>query len=160
MVRLTEVEDEHFGKEKPTASKHDDLLVSDDDDEDFTDTDSEISNDDDYAENEEESIFDRLAALQDMIPPQSRRRISNTVSALSSFTKSTFSFGGKSLWVISTSAFLLGVPWALALAEEQQYVQMEREQGMIKGANEMLTPGATSALTAPSQEEQAAKPAL
>ncbi|KAJ5247597.1 mitochondrial import translocase subunit Tom22 [Penicillium chermesinum] len=49
---------------------------------------------------------------------------------------------GKALWVISTSAFLIGVPWALAYAEEEQYIQMEREQGMIKGANEMLTPGA------------------
>lgn len=39
--------------------------------------------------------------------------------------------------MISTSAFLLGVPWALAYAEEEQYVQLEREQGMIRGANEV-----------------------
>lgn len=39
--------------------------------------------------------------------------------------------------MLTTSAFLLGVPWALAYSEEQQYVQMEREQGMIKGANEV-----------------------
>lgn len=63
--------------------------------------------------------------------------MTSTVSAITSFAKSTVSFGGKSLWVLSTSAFLLGVPWALAYAEEQQYVQMEREQGMIKGANEV-----------------------
>jgi import receptor subunit TOM22 len=37
MVRLTEVEDEHFTSEKPTPSKHDNLLASDDED-DFTDT--------------------------------------------------------------------------------------------------------------------------
>ena len=37
MVKLTEVEDEHF-REKPTASKQDTLLASDDDDDDFTDT--------------------------------------------------------------------------------------------------------------------------
>lgn len=50
-------------------------------------------------------------------------------------------FSGKALWIISTSAFLIGVPWALAYAEEEQYVQMEREQGMIRGANEVcLTP--------------------
>jgi hypothetical protein len=46
-------------------------------------------------------------------------------------------FTGKALWVLSTSAFLLGVPWALAYAEEEQYIQMEREQGMIRGANEV-----------------------
>jgi hypothetical protein len=32
------------------------------------------------------------------------------------------------------------VPWALAYAEEEQYVQMEREQGMIRGANEVCHP--------------------
>lgn len=37
MVKLTEVEDEHF-KEKPTSTKSDALLLSDDDDEDYTDT--------------------------------------------------------------------------------------------------------------------------
>jgi import receptor subunit TOM22 len=75
--------------------------------------------------------------LKDIIPPHSRRRITSTFSRLSSATKSSLSFGGKALWVISTSAFLLGVPWALAYAEEEQYVQMEREQGMIRGANEV-----------------------
>lgn len=37
MVKLTEVEDEHF-QQKPTATKDDALLVSDDDDDDYTDT--------------------------------------------------------------------------------------------------------------------------
>ncbi|EEP78476.1 conserved hypothetical protein [Uncinocarpus reesii 1704] len=155
MVKLTEVEDEHF-KEKPTTTKNDALLLSDDEDEDYTDTESEISTDS-YATLEEETLFERIAALRDIIPPSSRRKISSAVSCLTSFTKSTFSFGGKTLWVVSTSAFLLGVPWALALAEEQQYVQMEREQDMIKGANEMLAPGTTSALPSPPSE---ARPAL
>jgi import receptor subunit TOM22 len=78
-----------------------------------------------------------VAALKDIVPPSARRQISSTVSTLTSFTKSSISFSGKALWIISTSAFLLGVPWALAYAEEEQYVQMEREQGMIKGANEV-----------------------
>lgn len=37
MVKLTEVEDEHFAQEKPQPSKNDALLASDDE-EDFTDT--------------------------------------------------------------------------------------------------------------------------
>ncbi|EFE42066.1 mitochondrial import receptor subunit tom22 [Trichophyton verrucosum HKI 0517] len=153
MVKLTEVEDEHF-KEKPTSTKSDALLLSDDEDEDYTDTDSF----DDNLDNE--TLYERICALQDIIPAQSRYKISNAFSSFSSFAKSTISFGGSALWIVSTSAFLLGVPWALALAEEQQYVQMEREQGMIKGANEMLTPGATSALTAPDSIAVEGKPAL
>ena len=72
-----------------------------------------------------------------MIPPSARRTVSSTVSSVTSFTKASVSFSGKALWIISTSAFLIGVPWALAYAEEEQYIQMEREQGMIKGANEV-----------------------
>lgn len=37
MVKLTEVEDEHF-QEKPSTSKDDALLVSDEEDDDYTDT--------------------------------------------------------------------------------------------------------------------------
>ncbi|KAJ5620671.1 hypothetical protein N7510_004655 [Penicillium lagena] len=139
MVKLEEFEDEHFSTERPTGTKNDALLVSDD--EDYSDTESEISNDSDV-ELEGESIFDRVSALKDMIPPSTRRTVSSSVSSLTSFTKAGLSFSGKALWIISTSAFLIGVPWALAYAEEEQYIQMEREQGMIRGANEMLTPGA------------------
>ncbi|KAL1971593.1 hypothetical protein VTN31DRAFT_2214 [Thermomyces dupontii] len=144
MVKLTEVEDQHFTTEKPQPSKHDALLVSEEDDDDFTDTDSEISVESDF-DIANETLYERICALKDIIPPHSRRRIASSVSSLTALTKSTLSFGGKALWVISTSAFLLGVPWALAYAEEEQYVQMEREQGMMKGANEMLTPSATTA---------------
>ncbi|CAG8003704.1 unnamed protein product [Penicillium salamii] len=134
MVKLTEVEDEHFS-EKPTTTKHDALLVSDDED-DYSDTDSEISDDEDV-ELDGESLYERIAALKDIVPPSTRRTVSDSISSVTSLTKATFSFSGKALWVISTSAFLLGVPFALAYAEEEQYIQMEREQGMIKGANEV-----------------------
>lgn len=152
MVKLTEVEDEHF-TDKPVPSKNDALLMSDDE-EDYTDTDSEISNDEEEdLELEEESLYERVSALKDIIPPGARRTVTSTVTTLTSLTKSTLSFSGKALWIISTSAFLIGVPWALAYAEEEQYIQMEREQGMIKGANEMLTPGLEA-------EKQSAQPTL
>nr|CAE47910.1 mitochondrial import receptor subunit tom22 homologue, putative [Aspergillus fumigatus] len=137
MVKLTEVEDEHFAQEKPMATKNNVLLATDDEDEDYTDTESEISVESDL-DVEGETLYERVAALKDIVPPSTRRQISSTVSTLTSFTKSSISFSGKALWILSTSAFLLGVPWALAYAEEEQYVQMEREQGMIKGANEDL----------------------
>lgn len=72
-----------------------------------------------------------------MIPPSARRSFTSSVSAVTSLTKSSLSFSGKALWILSTSAFLVGVPWALAYAEEEQYIQLEREQGMIKGANDV-----------------------
>lgn len=45
--------------------------------------------------------------------------------------------GGTTLWVVSTSALLLGVPWALAYAEEQQMQEMEREMKMQQNANDV-----------------------
>ncbi|KAE8145533.1 mitochondrial import receptor subunit Tom22-domain-containing protein [Aspergillus avenaceus] len=137
MVKLTEVEDEHFAQEKPQSSKNNVLLASDDEeDEDYTDTESEISEDSDV-EVDAESFYDRMSALKDIIPPSARRSVNSTVSSITSFTKSSLMFSGKALWILSTSAFLVGIPFALAYAEEEQYVQMEREQGMIKGANEV-----------------------
>lgn len=111
--------------------------------------DSEISTDSGI-DIENETLYERIAALKDMIPPATRRRISNTASSLASFTRSTLRFGGKALWILSTSAFLLGVPWALAYAEEEQYIQMEREQGMIRGANEVRQPLLRSSSSSPS----------
>lgn len=102
----------------------------------FGTSESEISVDSNFTL-QNETLYERIVALKDMIPPQSRRRIVSTVSSLTDATKTTFSFSGKALWIISTSAFLLGVPWALAFAEEEQYVQMEKEQGMMRGANEV-----------------------
>ncbi|KAE8351512.1 mitochondrial outer membrane translocase complex, subunit Tom22 [Aspergillus coremiiformis] len=153
MVQLTEVEDEHYAQEKPQTSKNNILLASDDEDEDYTDTESEISEDFDV-ELDGETLYERLYALKDIIPPSARRQVTSTVSSITSFTKSSLTFSGRALWVISTSAFLVGIPFALAYAEEEQYVQMEREQGMIKGANEMLTPGLTS------EEQKQAQPTL
>lgn len=41
--------------------------------------------------------------------------------------------------MISTSALLLGVPWALAFSEEQQVQEMEKEMRMQQAANEVST---------------------
>ena len=51
--------------------------------------------------------------------------------------------GGKTLWVVSTSALLLGVPWALAYSEEQMIVEQERAELMAQRAqNEVSRCGA------------------
>lgn len=41
------------------------------------------------------------------------------------------------MWVLSTSALMVGVPWALAFVEEQQVLEMEREQRAREGAGEV-----------------------
>jgi import receptor subunit TOM22 len=74
-----------------------------------------------------------------MLPPTQRRFLTNTANTATSWAKNGALFSGKALWVVSTSLLLLGVPWALAYAEEQQMIEMEREMQMQQQANQMLT---------------------
>jgi import receptor subunit TOM22 len=85
----------------------------------------------------DETFADRLVALKDIVPPTYRKHLSNTLSTTSSWFQTTLNYGGKTLWVVSTSVLLLGVPWALAFAEEQQMAEMEREMKMQQSANEV-----------------------
>jgi import receptor subunit TOM22 len=123
MVKLQEVEDEHFAEEQPGPYE---------DDDEYVDTDSEISSesesdDDDDDETFEETIYERLVALKDMIPPKHRSTISDAFNSTYNAVSSVLRFGGKSLWVLSASALMLGVPYAMAVGEEQQYLEMEKE---------------------------------
>jgi hypothetical protein len=76
----------------------------------------------------DETLFERISALQDMIPASTRRSFKSKTDTLTSWFKSGLSMGGKTLWVVSTSALLLGVPWALAYSEEQMIVEQERAE--------------------------------
>ncbi|KAF4981944.1 hypothetical protein FZEAL_2338 [Fusarium zealandicum] len=132
MVTLTEVEDEHF--QNPQAGR------DADDDEDFTDTDSEISNESEY-DPTEETLAERLYALRDIVPPTTRSWISTKASTFSDAAWSVLSFSGKGAWVITTSALFFGVPFALSFAEDQQLTAMEQEYTMRQTGGELLTAG-------------------
>ncbi|KAK6384600.1 uncharacterized protein PV06_08741 [Exophiala oligosperma] len=150
MVRLEELEDEHFIN-KPDSTSDGALLV--DDDEDYTDTDSEISSDAGSEPDLDESLLDRLSALRDIVPPKTRAKISSVTSTLYNATSTTVNYSGKGLWVLATSILLLGIPYALALGDEQQFIEEEKQrQMMAEGAQGLIQSGE------PGQEQ--AKPAL
>lgn len=101
--------------------------------------DSEISTESDY-DPINETLAERLYALRDIVSPQTRNTITDTASTATSAIKTVLSFSGKTLWVISSSALLLGVPWALAWAEEQQVMEMEKEMKMREMGGEVIIP--------------------
>ncbi|KAJ5050555.1 uncharacterized protein L3040_002432 [Drepanopeziza brunnea f. sp. 'multigermtubi'] len=138
MVELVEVEDESFETRQAGPSDEDDY---------YTDTDSEISTDDEDNVADGETFADRIAALRDIVPPTTRSYIASKVETTTSWIKSGLLFSGQTLFVISTSALLLGVPWALAYAEEQQMLEMEKEFKM-REAGETLLSGSGGALNA------------
>jgi len=130
MVKLEEVLDEEFGKEQVGPEGEDDW---------DTDSEGDLSSEASDEDIPDETLLDRISALQDIIPPKQRKALSNGFQTATSWVQTGLLFGGKTLWVVSTSALLLGVPWAMAFAEEQQMVEMEREMKVQQSANEMLT---------------------
>ncbi|KAL1798889.1 hypothetical protein ACET3X_002926 [Alternaria dauci] len=145
MVKLEEVMDEEFVREQ--EGPHDD---------DEWDTDSESDTSSIHSVQPDESLYERILALQDMIPASTRRSVSSKANTISSWFKSGLNMGSKTLWVVSTSALLLGVPWALAYSEEQMIVEQERAELQAQRAqNEFMAPGAPSL-----GQPTGAKPAL
>ncbi|KAF1918411.1 mitochondrial outer membrane translocase complex, subunit Tom22 [Ampelomyces quisqualis] len=145
MVKLEEVMDEEFVREQD--GPHDD---------DDWDTDSESDTSSIASAPTDETLYERILALQDIIPASTRRSIHSKVSTTGSWLKSGLLMGGKTLWVVSTSVLLVGVPWALAYSEEQMIVEQERQDVMAQRAqNEFMAPG-----TPTPGQPQGANPAL
>ncbi|KAF4972937.1 hypothetical protein FSARC_631 [Fusarium sarcochroum] len=155
MVTLTEVEDEHFQHTQagPDVEEEDD---------DYSDTDSEISNESEY-DPSDETFAERLYALRDIVPPTTRSWISGKASTVGNAAWSVLSFSGKGAWVITTSALFFGVPFALSFAEDQQLTAMEQEYNMRQSGGELLTAGSeqsTADQVGAALDGQQAKPAL
>jgi import receptor subunit TOM22 len=72
-----------------------------------------------------------------MIPPSTRRRISNTSSKIARVITSGALWSGKGIYVLSTSLLMVGIPWALAYLDEQQVLELEREQKARDSAGEV-----------------------
>ncbi|KAM0322166.1 hypothetical protein ACHAQA_009655 [Verticillium albo-atrum] len=131
MVQLVEVEDEHF-QGNPN--------VVQDDEGDFTDTDSEISADSDF-DPSDETLAERLAALKDIIPPTTRGWIGAQVNTGGRIVQNTWYYGSRTLWLVCATALMIGVPLATCWAEDQQIEGMEREYRMREMGGELLTAG-------------------
>lgn len=76
-----------------------------------------------------------------MIPPTTRAWIAHHASQGSSLAKSLAVFSGKAAYFICSSALLIGVPWALAWAEDQNITALEQEHRMREMGGEMLVAG-------------------
>jgi hypothetical protein len=73
----------------------------------------------------EESIFERLAALIDIVPPTTRARISNVVDSTISVGFGIGSLVGNGLWVVVTGALLVVLPISMELEKEAMLIQQE-----------------------------------
>lgn len=136
MVKLTQVDDEtatQFEKTAPPAAH----TESD------SESDSEFEDDFDI---ESETIYDRIVALKDIVPPDQRTQIADSVSSIKTYASSALNKGGALLWGVTSSVLLLGVPLALAILAETQLQEMEKEMSLQKSAQDVLAPGSEGAL--------------
>ncbi|CAK5269758.1 unnamed protein product [Mycena citricolor] len=79
------------------------------------------------SELEPESVFERISALVDIVPPTTRHAITERVSKTASFVKWGTKRVGNLVWIVTTSALLVALPLALVLEDEAKIVAQERE---------------------------------
>lgn len=87
----------------------------------------------------DESFYDRLSALVDIVPPATRQSMSSSLVKTTSFIKKTGKVVGNVVWIVTTSALLIGLPLALSLEDEAKIVQQEQEMlAQQQGAQQVL----------------------
>ncbi|KAI0061482.1 mitochondrial import translocase, subunit Tom22 [Artomyces pyxidatus] len=92
----------------------------------------------------DESFLDRIAALKDIVPPTTRHSISTKVSSTASFLKRGTKMAGNLIWIVTTSALLIGLPLALSLEDEAKVMAQEKEMlAQQQGAQQMLSGGSS-----------------
>jgi len=112
MAYLEEVEDK------------DNVIISDEEEEEeeYTSSDEESDIDDD------EELLSRIMALRDIVPPETRARISNTASSLFSKSFNLLRTIGNSAWILVTAASILALPVVLEIEREQSAIHQENEK--------------------------------
>jgi mitochondrial import receptor subunit TOM22 len=117
MVKVEIVEEKDTAGNSPYAS--DAASVASASSESLSSVSSELSAD--------ETFIDRVSALVDIVPPTTRHAISTRVSKTASFFKAGGKLAGNLVWVLTTSALLIGLPLAMSLEDEAKIVEQEKE---------------------------------
>jgi import receptor subunit TOM22 len=74
-----------------------------------------------------ESFFDRVVALKDIVPPTTRHSITTTLAQTASYVKRGSKIVGNIVWVVTTSALLVALPLSLILEDENKVMTQEKE---------------------------------
>lgn len=116
-------------------------------------TESEFSEDDaesviseDDFDPSTETFADRVAALKDIVPPETRKSLANTAETIKSWSSSAYNLSGNIAWWVCTSAILVALPLALASENEAMITQQERELQMQSTGQQQVSTIRSSAL--------------
>ncbi|KAI9349458.1 mitochondrial outer membrane translocase complex, subunit Tom22 [Zopfochytrium polystomum] len=92
-----------------------------------------------------ETIFERIAALVDVVPPLSRYRIEKLVGATVRTVQTGFRWAGKGAWILATGGFLIALPVALEYERESFALQQENQQRLQQAQTQMVQGAAAAA---------------
>jgi import receptor subunit TOM22 len=97
---------------------------------------SSIEDDDDIAN---ETIRDRIIALKDIVPPSTRLEAVRKWEKTTAWVSQGSKWAGNAVWIITTSALLVGLPLALAIEDEARVVQQEKEFQMQQSGQQSVS---------------------
>lgn len=112
--------------------------ASDFESEDELSDDESIFSEDDF-DPSSETLYDRLVALKDIVPPETRKSLSSTTQTVKDGLSWAFQAGGQLSWWVTTSAILIGLPLALAIEDEARITQQEREMQMQSAGQQQVS---------------------
>ncbi|EJC98861.1 mitochondrial import translocase, subunit Tom22 [Fomitiporia mediterranea MF3/22] len=122
-------------------------------------TGSSESLDSTISEPEAESFYDRIVALVDIVPPTTRYSIRSRVSKTCSTLKKAGKVAGNVVWIVTTSALLVGLPLALSLEDEAKIVAQEKEMlAQQAGAQQMMAGYPAVPGTNPNEQQKGVVP--
>ena len=113
----------------------DDFLAAAESEGAWSDTSSEGEEDDIDVGNE--TLYERIAALKDIIPAKQRASISRTISSALQVGKIATFVGGKAAYIIASSMLMVGIPFVLLLEEDRMFTEQERQMQMQQEMSEV-----------------------
>ena len=131
MVTLTEIAD-------------DAVLTTDEEQSDSDDDSSSSSVSSVTSSLEDETLFERLEALKDIIPYHRRQLIAHRVDQAASTGMRVLKFVGNIGWILVTSAVLVIVPLAVEMERDAQQKQWEKEMRMQQQSLEGSSAGVST----------------
>jgi import receptor subunit TOM22 len=103
--------------------------VEDDGDEEFVDEDNL---DEEIIEEEEEDVWDRLYALQDILPPVVRAKAYVQLDKSLTVTGKVIKAVGNGLWILATACIILVLPTSFEIEREAMVLEQQMQQHVLK----------------------------
>lgn len=136
MVKVEEVQDAAYASKDDRES---DYATTDDEEDGFeTESVSSVASDDDFNA-ADETLAQRIAALKDIVAPSTRTRLASQWNRTAEWVKIGGKWAGNAVWVVTTSALLVGLPLALAMEDEARIVQQEKELQMQQSGQQSVS---------------------